>query len=198
MYNTKKVPVVRESVNKMNFQFKRNCLTVLCLILALALPACTDAPDNKNADHPIQVDVQSENAEAKDTLLRATKDDTNTQKKNNSEKIQFEKITGIQLPLDAQMINFSNNGGIDEITKAKVKMTTSDFEKWVSDFALKLSDFNDERRYLLGQNEDWWDPLKPKTLPTAQVNFENGMTLNIGYNPLKSGIILIYLVFHSK
>lgn len=187
-----------ESDNDMRFQLNINLLSVLSLILVLLCLACSDAPSNKITDHPIRADVQSVTPEAKDTPLRSARGDTNATLKKNSEIIQFEKITGLKLPSDAQMINFSNSGGIDEITKAKMKIPISDFEKWISTYALEITHFSDDRRYLLGQNQDWWDPLNPKTLPTAQVNFENGTTLNIGYNEVEPKVMIIYLVFHSK
>ncbi len=77
-------------------------------------------------------------------------------------------------------------------------MANESFIDWIANYHLKIDSFDNNKRYLLGQNVDKWNPASPKALETAQVSFENGMVLNIGYTTENDAHVVVYLVFHGK
>ncbi len=113
-------------------------------------------------------------------------------------KSKFETATGLTLPDNAKVLFYESAEGSDQMVRVIVEMVASDFKAWIANYYLDTSHFSEEKRYLLGTNVSEWQPQTPKKLPTAQVQFENAKTLNIGYENQTLENLKIYLVFHSS
>ncbi len=114
-----------------------------------------------------------------------------------NKKAQAEFRSSLRLPKNAKIKYFHEINGLDQITKSIVLMVNKSFIDWIANFHLNIDSFDNNKRYLLGQNVDEWNPASPKALETAQVRFENGMVLNIGYTTKNDELVVVYLVFHG-
>ncbi len=65
----------------------------------------------------------------------------------------------------------------------KLSMSREGYREPIGNVDLTEADFDVARRYLLGQNEDWWDPQTPGSLTTAQT-----MTA-----PGRARIVIVYI-----
>lgn len=63
--------------------------------------------------------------------------------------------------------------------------------------SLAQVDFTEDKRYLLGPDEGWWDPERPASLPTAQAALPNGEYLNVGADRGDQARIVVYLMWHQ-
>lgn len=122
-------------------------------------------------------------------------DDSIEYKKNES---QSGFISSLQLPRNTTITFFHEISGSDKLTKSIAVMSNQSFIDWIANFHLTLDNFDDSSRYLLGENVDKWNPKSPLMLEVAQVNFQNGMVLNIGYKLEDGDQVVVYLVLHGK
>ncbi len=113
-------------------------------------------------------------------------------------KAQLEISTILGLPKNVEITYINVIKESDQLTKSIMFMTDEGFIDWIASYQLDLDNFDNEKRYLLGQNSGEWNPVSLQTLATAQVNFENGMVLNIGYANKEKEHVVVYLVYHGK
>lgn len=106
--------------------------------------------------------------------------------------------SSLRLPKNSSITYFHEIIGSDKLTKSIVLMSNESFIDWIVEFHLTLDDFDSNKRYLLGENVGKWEPKSSLTLDTAQINFSNGMVLNIGYKIEDNTQVVVYLVFHGK
>ena len=112
----------------------------------------------------------------------------------------LEKITAtttLSLPSDTEIFGVSEDGAIDSFLSAKFSVSSEELGALLEAADLDEDDFEDSKRYLLGQDDDWWDPQTPKTLPTAQKMIAPGRVLNLGVDYSSCARPVIYLVWHS-
>lgn len=88
-------------------------------------------------------------------------------------KAQLELATVLGLPENIDVIYSHAIKGSDQLTKLIMFMTDEGFINWIATYQLGLDHFDNEKRYLLGQNSGEWNPGSLETLATTQVNFEN-------------------------
>jgi len=121
-----------------------------------------------------------------------------SKEKSLDKKSQLENMTALQLPEKVEIKYLYETKESDQLTKSIMIMSKESFIDWIASYHLKLDNFDNEKRYLLGQNSDEWNPASLETLEVAQVNFENGKVLNIGYTIKTKEHVVVYFVFHSK
>ena len=105
--------------------------------------------------------------------------------------------TALGLPENQQATYYYTTTESDPFTKLIIRMSKKKFIEWISTNQLKLSDFEKDNQYLMGQNTGKWNPASLDTLKAVQIGFQNGMFLNIGYTEDIKDQVLIYLVFHG-
>ena len=113
-------------------------------------------------------------------------------------KTRFETATTLTLPEEATVSYFSESRESDLLIKAIMTMPYKVFNDWITGFSLKPEHFEKEKRYHLGPVQDRWDPDSIESMKVAQVNFQNGMVLNIGNAMQTKESMIVYLVFHGK
>jgi len=111
---------------------------------------------------------------------------------------EFEHLSILlQLPDEVDVKYFSQVNESDSLTRAVLLLSEDDFLAWIAKFDLEFDRFENDKRYLLGPNLEQWNPNSPKELPTGQVQFENGMFLNIGYTNAINQKVRTYIMFHG-
>lgn len=114
-----------------------------------------------------------------------------------NKNIPLEIKISLGLPENQQAIYYYTTTESDPFIKLIIRMPKKKFIEWLSTNQLKLSDFDKDNQYLMGQNTDKWNPASLDTLKAVQVGFQNSMFLNIGYTEDAKNQMLIYLVFHG-
>jgi hypothetical protein len=184
-----------------NFYVVKGIFAKLLIVIAIAnfLYAChADSRDAKPRT-VINKDVSTATTSNTSSLSNSTNADKSysAQMPANT-KSKFEAATGLTLPDKTKVLFYESAEGSDQIVKVIVEMTASAFKAWIANYYLDASHFTEEKRYLLGANVSEWQPQTPKNLPTAQVQFENAKTLNIGYENQTLENVKIFLIFHGS
>ena len=68
---------------------------------------------------------------------------------------------------------------------------------FLSHAPLSEIDFSEDKRYLLGPDDDWWDPERPESPPTAQAALPNAEFLNVGVDRSDPARFVLYLMWHQ-
>lgn len=110
---------------------------------------------------------------------------------------KLEELIGIQFPKGTTLIRYERQTESDALIRAKLTFTSSQWESFVSTSPLNPDIFEEEQRYLLGTNIEWWNPQDSKKLPTAQVWLPNAKVLNVGVDKSNSKEFLVFLVWHG-
>ncbi len=117
---------------------------------------------------------------------------------NNDEfKLQLQQESGLTFPAEAIVTHYEKVSGSDLLIRSQLQLPKTIFENWISSYQLSLSDFSEEKHYLLGPDAEGWNLRSVGNLPTAQVMFDNGMVLNLAYQNVDADQVKIYLVFHG-
>lgn len=106
-------------------------------------------------------------------------------------------ITTLSLPADTLVLGLSEDGAIDSFLNAKLSLNLDELRVLFESVDLSDDDFEESKRYLLGQNNDWWNPQTPEFLPTAQTTIAPGRILNLGVDRSDSARPVVYMLWHS-
>ncbi len=75
--------------------------------------------------------------------------------------LALEQDLEISLPASTAVINSSETPGSDKLIRAKLLVNRPAFEQWLTNYGVSLVDFEEDKRYQMGPNTDWWDPKRP-------------------------------------
>jgi hypothetical protein len=160
----------------MNEHIHRGLLALAMALAALALLACQRA----------QVDPP-----AKPTaVLHASDDPVDALRR-------MEAVIGIQLPPGTTVIQHAGASDSDALLRAKLAMGPEQFSTFLSTLSLTTDAFEDDKRYLLGTNDGWWNPEDPAALLTAQLQLRDAEVLNIGVDRTDPQRPLVFLLWHG-
>ncbi|MBU4263925.1 MAG: hypothetical protein KKC76_18875 [Proteobacteria bacterium] len=101
------------------------------------------------------------------------------------------------LPPNAVILGIRETNGLDNSAFLKVQFDKDQWDQFLDASPLRSEEFSDERRYLLGPNDGWWDPERPKVLPTAQAHLAEGKVLNMGVDQSDTSKVVVYLMWHE-
>jgi hypothetical protein len=104
---------------------------------------------------------------------------------------------GLQFPAGCDVRGYSAVSGIDSAWRLKLECDTGTRQEFLSQPIFGESEFLDSERYLLGDNEEWWNPADPDTLPTAQVSLPGNRYLNVGVTEHGQARFTLYLMWHT-
>jgi hypothetical protein len=110
---------------------------------------------------------------------------------------ELSKRIGLELPAGTELVGSARESGIDEAVRAKIALSPDGWSELLTRAALSETDFTDEKRYLLGKNDGWWDPERVTSLPAAQAEVAPGRFLDLGVDRSESSRILVYLLWHE-
>lgn len=103
----------------------------------------------------------------------------------------------LSFPEDARLLGVREMSGFDDALFAKVEFTSDRYDSFLASSPFGAADFAEERRYLLGESDTFWDPKSPSQLPTAQTRLPNGRVLNMGIDRSEPNKVVIYLMWHG-
>ncbi|MCP5119956.1 MAG: hypothetical protein GY953_54860 [bacterium] len=104
---------------------------------------------------------------------------------------------GLRFPVDTELLAVTAESGMDDALFVKVAFGVDGWDFFLSHAALSEADFSEDRRYLLGPDDDWWNPEQPASLPTAQAQLPNGEFLNVGVDRSDPARLILYLMWHQ-
>lgn len=107
-----------------------------------------------------------------------------------------EKLS-LTFPEGTKLRSVREESGMDSAVFAKLEFDAQQWDEFLADSPFADEPFTDEKRYLLGPDNGWWDPKKPKLLPTAQAQLPGGKVLNLGVDRGDQVRIVVYLVWHE-
>lgn len=103
----------------------------------------------------------------------------------------------LTLPPDIRVLGVRELGGLDDAVFLKIEFVKEQWDPFLAASPMRDEEFSEERRYLLGPDEGWWDPGRPQALPTAQVYLPRGEVLNMGVDRSDPAKIVVYLMWHQ-
>lgn len=103
----------------------------------------------------------------------------------------------INFPSGTRFLGVRETVGLDDAIFLKIEFDKEQWDHFIATSLLQDEEFSDERRYLLGPNEGWWDPERPQALPTAQAYLPQSKVLNMGVDRSDPTKIVIYLMWHG-
>lgn len=103
----------------------------------------------------------------------------------------------IQFPSSTQILGFSHEPAMDSMARLQFSVSRADVAKFVASSPLAEEEFEDDNRYLLGPDVEWWAPSKPAKLPTAQAYINGSEVLNVGMDQVDSEHTVIYILWHE-
>lgn len=110
---------------------------------------------------------------------------------------EWEPLMQVRFPPGSVALGLQQMGGGERLVRLKVSMPAEQWPAFLTSAPIDATALSDRRRILLGPDEDWWDPSKPASLPTAQARLENGSVLNVGSHEDPSGTVIVYLLWHE-
>jgi len=110
---------------------------------------------------------------------------------------QIEQFTRVSFPEGATVVQQARTSDSDAILRAKLLMTPAQWTAFVGALALPADAFEEEKRYLLGINDGWWNPKDPTRLPTAQLALPDGKILNVGIDRTDEQRLQVYFIWHG-
>ena len=108
----------------------------------------------------------------------------------------LEQAIGITFPEGTRLVRYERVTGSDALVRAKLVFTPSQWAEFIRG-RFDASTFEEEQRYLLGTNVDWWNPRDPKHLPTAQIRLPEAKVLDVGVDRSNPKEFLVFLVWHG-
>ena len=103
---------------------------------------------------------------------------------------------GLALPPSCRVLGYSAEAGIDEAWRLKLGCSPAETSRLLAEPPLQGLELLDSERYLLGPDEDWWNPSDPESLPTGQIELSGARFLNIGVADSGAERTL-YLMWHT-
>ncbi len=109
---------------------------------------------------------------------------------------EIQKFTGTLFPYGATVIRYERQMESDALIRAKLFVTPAQWQGFLGCARLEPDAFEEEKRYLLGSNTDWWNPRDSRQLPTAQARLPGARVLNVGVDRSDPERILVFFVWH--
>lgn len=125
-------------------------------------------------------------------------DDKETKIMNTINLSNWENKMHITFPENTITLGLIENLGMDEIVYLKVSIPKYSWKDFIGSSLLHLEDMDNEKRFFLGTDNEWWNPSEPVDLPTAQASLPDGSIVNIGVDLSKASDAIIYLMWHEK
>ena len=116
---------------------------------------------------------------------------------NSAALKEIEEFTGVQFPEGATVIRYGREMEFDALVRAKLVLTPSQWQSFLGHLLLDPSAFEEDQRYLLGSNFDWWNPQDAKQLPTVQARLPDAKVLNVGVDQSDPQHLLVFFVWHE-
>jgi hypothetical protein len=115
----------------------------------------------------------------------------------NSHLTELSSKIGLTFPPGTQVLGVRELRGQDDAILLKVKLGKDQWGSFLASSPFKDKIFSEGKRYLLGPNDDWWNPKQPETLPTAQAALPNAKILNLGVDQKDSTEVIVYVMWHE-
>ena len=110
---------------------------------------------------------------------------------------EIEDLTKVRFPAGATLIHHDRARDSDALVRAKLRMTVEQWSSFQAALQLHVDAFSEDKRYLLGINDGWWNPAEVAMLPTAQIQLPDAKVLNLGVDRSDPQQLLVYLVWHA-
>lgn len=118
--------------------------------------------------------------------------------KTEPNAVELGRTLGLHLSASAIVIGVRQTNGMDDATFAKVELPQKDWSDVLRRAPFKSSDLSPDNRGYLEPDDGFWDPTRPKTLPTAQINLPGARVLNVGVDEFsKPGSVILYIMNHG-
>ena len=105
---------------------------------------------------------------------------------------------GLILPEGAQPVGVYQEEGIDSLMQMKITISDNGLMEFLSRNTIDPVNFKEDQRSLLLPDNNWWDPSTATTLPTTQVQREDGATLTVGQTRNPDGVVELYIMWFTK
>ncbi len=109
----------------------------------------------------------------------------------------LENSIDISFPEGPTLIRYERVTGSDALIRAKLIFTPGQWARFVNTSPIDRGSFIENKRYLLGTNDGWWNPQDSKALPTIQVLLPDAKVFNVGVDRSDSKAFLVFLVWHG-
>jgi hypothetical protein len=146
---------------------RRPCLLLLGVMLGVVLSGCRDSVDRRGIVM------------------------------NNERLADLAGKMRLTFPPGMRVLGVRETVGFDNAVFLKIEFGNEQWDRFLAASPMRDEEFSDERRYLLGANEDWWDPGRPQELPTAQTYLPQGKVLNMGIDRGDPAKAVVYLMWHE-
>jgi hypothetical protein len=110
---------------------------------------------------------------------------------------QIEAATGIRLPPGTTVIQHARASDSDALVRARLAMSPEQLSAFLGALSLTNDAFEEDKRYLLGTNDGWWNPKDPAVLPTAQLPLSGAKVLNVGVDRADPQRPQVYFLWHG-
>lgn len=110
---------------------------------------------------------------------------------------EWETGMHVKFPPGTEVLGLMKMEERDRMVRLKVRMPSAEWSAFLQNAPIDEQDLTDKRRFFLGPDEEWWDPSKPPSLPTAQGRLANGSVVNIGVDQSDSAYTTVYLLWHE-
>lgn len=110
---------------------------------------------------------------------------------------EWETTMHVKFPPGTEALGLMKLEERDSLVRLKVKMPAAAWPEFLGNAPIDEQDLTDKRRFFLGPDEEWWDPSKPASLPTAQARLANGSVVNIGVDQSGGETVIVYLLWHE-
>lgn len=117
--------------------------------------------------------------------------------KNDIVLSDWETVMHVKFPPGTEALGLMKLEERDSLVRLKVKMPAAAWPEFLGNAPIDEQDLTDKRRFFLGPDEEWWDPSKPASLPTAQARLANGSVVNIGVDQSGGETVIVYLLWHE-
>ena len=108
------------------------------------------------------------------------------------------KEVALTFPSSARLIGVHRERGMDDLVAVKVEMDAADWPGFLGRTPVDATLIRPGERGLLGPDEGFWDPHQAKNLHTVEATLPNQRVLNIGYDDSRKGVVVVYVVNHSR
>ncbi len=109
---------------------------------------------------------------------------------------EIASFTGLRFPDGITLIRYEREMESDALIRAKFIFTPSQWHSFLNQLPFEPNAFDNEQRYLLGANFDWWNPQDASQLPTAQAHLPDAQVLDVGVDHSDPQHLVVFLVWH--
>jgi hypothetical protein len=102
----------------------------------------------------------------------------------------------VPIPPEAVVLGVDRQEGMDDMVRAKIEVSRSDFAKLAA--ALPMSEESFSRGPgRLGSDSGFWNPRSTSGVRSAQVVLPNGRALHVGFADGKADTVLVFVMNHG-